>query len=78
MKKLNLVTETNPKMAVCITMYNETEAELKLTMQGVLQNYNAMHMDPSINMRQRDLIVVLICDGFDKIPESFKEYATQN
>ena len=24
------------------------------------------------------MIVVLICDGYEKIPESFKEYATRN
>lgn len=51
MKKLNLVKKTTPKMAVCITMYNENEAELKYTMQGVLQNYNAMYMDKGVMMR---------------------------
>ena len=51
MKKLNILRKQNPKLAVCITMYNENEAELKITMQGVLQNYNAMYMDPQIKMR---------------------------
>jgi len=37
-----------------------------------------MNMDPSIKLRQQDLIVVLVCDGYDKIPESFKKYATEN
>jgi hypothetical protein len=36
MKKLNLIKSKTPKMAVCITMYNENEAELKMTMAGVL------------------------------------------
>ena len=27
-------------------------------------------------MKQRDLVVVLVCDGFEKIPESFRQYAT--
>ena len=38
-------------MAVCITMYNENEEELKYTMRGVLQNYNAMYLDPVTKMR---------------------------
>ena len=36
MKKLNMLRKTNPKLAVCITMYNETEDELKTTIKGVL------------------------------------------
>lgn len=59
-------------------MYNENENELKTTMRGILQNYNAMYLDPQIKMRQKDMIVVCVCDGFDKVPESFKKYATQN
>jgi hypothetical protein len=45
MKKLNMIKKKTPKIAVCITMYNENEAELQMTMRGVLQNYNAMYMD---------------------------------
>ena len=78
MKKLCLLNDTTPKLAVCITMYNENEAELKMTISGVLQNYNIMHMDPDIRMKQEDLIVVCVADGYDKIPESFKKYATDN
>ena len=37
-----------------------------------------MAMDPDIKMRQEDMVVVCVCDGFDKIPESFKKYATDN
>ena len=69
---------TTPKLCVCITMYNENEAELKTTISGVLQNYNVMSMDPDIQMKQQDLIVVCVCDGYDNIPESFKQYATEN
>jgi hypothetical protein len=78
MKKLCLLNNSTPKLAVCITMYNENEAELKMTISGVLQNYNVMHMDPDIKMRQEDLVVVLVADGYDKIPDSFKKYATEN
>ena len=35
-KKVNMLKKTNPKLAVCITMYNENEAELKMTISGVL------------------------------------------
>lgn len=51
MKKLSMLRNKFPKMAVCITMYNEDESELKTTISGVLQNYNAMYMDPDVKMR---------------------------
>lgn len=35
-----------------------------------------MYNDPSLKLRQNDLIVVLVADGFEKIPKSFIEYAT--
>ena len=50
MKKLNIIRSTFPKLAICITMYNENEDEFKATLKGVLQNYNAMYMDPTIKM----------------------------
>lgn len=78
MKKLCILKGISPKLAVCITMYNENEEELKTTIAGVLQNYNAMNMDPNINMRQQDIIIVCVVDGYEKIPESFKKYATEN
>ena len=78
MKKLSMLRNKMPKMAVCITMYNEDESELKTTISGVLQNYNAMYMDPNVNLRQQDFVVVLVCDGYERIPESFKKYATEN
>lgn len=51
MKKLNMLRKRTPKLAVCITMYNEDECELKTTMSGVLQNYNAMYLDPAVKLR---------------------------
>lgn len=79
MKKLttlNKKDKKNPALAVCITMYNENEKEFMETISGVLQNYNAMYKDPLLKLRQNDLIVVLIADGYEKIPKSFIEYAT--
>ena len=37
-----------------------------------------MYMDSTIKMRQKDMIVFLVCDGFEKIPESFKKYAVKH
>lgn len=51
MKNLCIMKNTQPKLAVCITMYNENESELLTTMEGVIQNYNAMYMDENLNMR---------------------------
>ena len=78
MKKLNMLRKRTPKLAVCITMYNEDESELKTTMSGVLQNYNAMYLDPAVKLRQEDMVVVCVCDGYDRITEKFKAYATEN
>lgn len=36
MKKLCMLKKTTPKLAVCITMYNENEVELRTTISGVL------------------------------------------
>ena len=37
-----------------------------------------MYMDGSVKVRQKDMVVVCVCDGFDKIPQSFLDYATKN
>lgn len=58
-------------------MYNEDIEEFKLTMRGILQNYEVLCQDPKIRMKRNDLLVVLCCDGFDKIPESFIDYLTE-
>lgn len=52
LKEYGLRTGTQPKLAVCITMYNENESELKATMKGVLQNFKAMNMDPTVGLKQ--------------------------
>ena len=67
----------NPKMAVCITMYNEDEQELRNTLTGVIHNYNELRMDKGIDFKKEDFIVFLICDGYDRIPASFKKFATE-
>lgn len=68
MKNLCIMKNTQPKLAVCITMYNENESELMTTMEGVIQNYNSMYMDENLSMRQEDIIVTVICDGYDAVP----------
>jgi hypothetical protein len=67
----------NPKLAVCITMYNENEQELKNTLTGVIHNYNELRIDKSLDLKKEDFVVFLICDGYDRIPESFKRYASE-
>ena len=64
-------------MAVCITMYNEDESELHTTLKGVLHNYNCMRHDRSTKFTKDDFLVVVVCDGYDKIPESFKSLARE-
>jgi len=68
----------NPKLAVCITMYNENELELKDTIRGLLENYNEMRNDKELNFKKDDMVVFLIADGYDKLSPSFKKFATDN
>ena len=56
-------------------MYNEDEQLFKYTMSGILHSYYALFEDPDVQMTQNDFLIYLICDGYDKIPESFKDYA---
>ena len=55
----------NPKMAVCITMYNEDEHELKNTLNGVFHNYNELRIDKELNFKKEDFIVFLVVDGYE-------------
>ena len=64
-------------MAVCITMYNEDESELHTTLKGVLHNYNCMRHDKSAKFTKDDFLVVLVCDGYDRIPDSLKRLARE-
>mmetsp|Transcript_35383 Transcript_35383/g.34418 ORF Transcript_35383/g.34418 Transcript_35383/m.34418 type:complete len:137 (+) Transcript_35383:236-646(+) len=76
-KTKNRLKKKNPKMAVCITMYNEEEKELKDTLAGVIYNYNELRNEEELNFKKEDFVVFLICDGYDKIPKDFKKYATE-
>ena len=67
----------NPKLAVCITMYNETESELKHTLSGIMQNYNCFKFDEKTKFKKDDFLVVVVCDGYERIPNSFKKFARQ-
>ena len=71
------IRKENPKMAVCITMYNEDENELRHTLRGCLHNYNTLKADPNSNFTKDDFLVVLVVDGYEKIPASFKEMARE-
>ena len=64
-------------MAVCITMYNEDEHELKNTLNGVFHNYNELRIDKELNFKKEDFIVFLVVDGYEQIPASFKKFATE-
>ena len=68
---------SNPKLAVCITMYNEDKQELKDTLTGVIHNYNEMRLDKSLNMKKEDFVVFLICDGYQAISQDFKDFARE-
>ena len=65
-------------MAICITMYNEDEMELKTTLRGIIHNYNCFRAEEKFkNLNKDDFTVIIICDGFDRIPESFKKFGRE-
>ena len=74
MRNLCMVEDKRPRLCVCITMYNEDEELFKVTLKGVIQNYNCLAMDKATKFTHTDMIVCLVCDGFDKIPKDMKEY----
>ncbi len=64
-------------MAVCITMNGEDELQLKKTLSAIIHDYNVMRADFDLNFKKEDFTVILICDDFDKLPVSFRDYATE-
>ena len=76
-KGMSRAQETQLKLAVCITMYNENEEEFKTTLRGVIENYNKLKSDKELNFKKHDMLVFLICDGFERIPKTFLEYAAK-
>jgi len=48
-----------------------------MTLRGVLHNYNCMRVDQGKDFTKDDFLVVVVCDGYDRIPESFKKFARE-
>lgn len=61
-----------------ITMYNEDETELQFSMEGVVRNHAQLCKDERFNFGDDELMVVVLCDGYEKIPQSFKTFATDD
>ena len=58
-------------------MFNEDEAELRTTLQGLLHNYNCLKLDKKHKFSKDDFLVVFICDGYERLPESLKKLARE-
>jgi len=71
------IRKQNPKLAVCITMYNEDIDELKTTLTGCLHNYNCLKIDPKTNFTKDDFLVVVVVDGYENLKEPFKKVARE-
>jgi len=69
------IRKRDPALAICITMYNEDEVELKNTLRGLIHNYNCFRADKSYELSKDDFLIFIVCDGYDKIPDSFKAHA---
>ena len=48
---------------------------LKNTLRGLMHNYNCFREDKNNEFTKDDFNIFIICDGYERIPESFKEYA---
>ena len=71
------IRKRNPALAVCITMYNEDSAELKSTLRGLVHNYNCFRADPNFDLTKDDFLIFVVCDGYDRIPDDFKNLARE-
>lgn len=56
-------------------MYNEDQNELINTLNGLVENYIELREDKELQFEKDDFLVFIICDGYDKIPAEFREYA---
>ena len=65
-----------PRIMAGVTMYNEAEDEIQFTMEGILRNHLQIRKDGRFEFGEEELIVIIICDGHEKIPDSFKTFAT--
>ena len=71
------IRKRNPALAVCITMYNEDSSELKNTLRGLIHNYNCFRADPNFDLTKDDFLIFVVCDGYDRIPDDFKNLARE-
>ena len=76
-KRFHETRGTRPKLAICVTMFNENERAFRYTMEGILSNYESLSTDPNVKLHRHDFFVFVVCDGFDRIPESFLNYAQE-
>ena len=58
-------------------MYNEDENELKNTLRGLIHNYNCFRADKNFDLTKDDFLIFIVCDGYDKMEESFKQHARE-
>ena len=71
------VAGRGPMLAVCITMYNEDESELKSTLAGVMENHERMRAEGVPGFGKNDLVIFVIADGYEKIPNSMKRMLSE-
>lgn len=57
------------KLAMCVTLFNEEEEELRRTMEGIAQNVAQLQVE------QDEVVVCLVADGRVNVTESLIEYA---
>lgn len=68
-----------PKLAMCLTMYNEDTVELKNTLRGLIHNYNTFRADPAYKGKfsKDDFLIFIVVDGYDALTEDFKKFARE-
>lgn len=48
---------------------------MRNTLSGLIHNYNLFRCDTNNDFTKDDFLVFIVCDGYDKMPESFKQFA---
>ena len=50
---------------------------MKDTLRGLIHNYNCFRADENFNLTKDDFLIFIVCDGYDRIPDDFKELSRE-
>ena len=61
---ISFMTDIQPKLAICITVYYESRSQLEKTINGIYQDLNIFKNN---NIEPYQIVVIVIFDGIEKL-----------